>query len=503
MSCNAKQDGEECPYQTHSWYCDEKCNDKYTRGRCVQEQNDCGKGSEHYKVAYDKTRKKAKGKSRMQPASALKWFTDKDGGHWVAAQGVWWTVLKQSDGTMKWRSIDDEPHVTTSESKEPEWATSNQLDVVPWARRVVPLVTDIKRDKVTRELASFKIPATREQWEKDEVGWWQGKQEMAEHKGSGEEEEVMVERKGRERDAVDQEQDAVDQHGQKPAEADEEEGQNLSQDVAIPAVAPLQPAEEEVEQDLPPDVAISAAAPSQPAVKSRIDKGKVAIDKAAREYDGTRLETKPLTEGRLPYWPGYHMDDVNATEYKPGDRLQINILLPGSENKDTQTYLIGDIQAKVSNSPLLNEEGVLYKIIPRQVITDPADHRDRVIKNYVPESRYLGIPIIYWLAVFDDLLSSSIFVTSAYKTAQQIQDDLGQEGLDPTTNMAEYDVLAIRRSRTNGKPGERDSRVKIAVEGNEGIPKKKIAGKDLRDSRFRIVRDQDGNEVVYKKQKLH
>ena len=126
-----------------------------------------------------------------------------------------------------------------------------------------------------------------------------------------------------------------------------------------------------------------------------------------------------------------------------------------------EVFLIGEIQFVHAKNPLLNGEGVLYKLIPKQVVVDPPEYRKYVIENFVPEAKYLGVPIIYWLGVYEDLMSATIFITSAYKSLQQIVDDIGQERLDPTTRMAEYDVLAIRRSRMQGRFGLRESQVKV------------------------------------------
>lgn len=229
---------------------------------------------------------------------------------------------------------------------------------------------------------------------------------------------------------------------------------------------------------------------------------------------------------QLPFWPLYHLDNQKATEYRPGDRLAVRIILPDgnvdvakkigqvvvqateekkkddkkSEVKTTEkktevktdkrpeppkkdddgpcfvkdvdgntfrkhdcieVFLIGEIQFVHPKDPLLNGEGVLYKLIPKQVVVTPPEFQKYVVENFVPDSKYLGVPIVYWLGVYDDLMSATIFVTSAYKTLQQIVDDIGQENLDPTTRMGEYDVLAIRRSRTQGRFGLRESQIKI------------------------------------------
>jgi hypothetical protein len=217
---------------------------------------------------------------------------------------------------------------------------------------------------------------------------------------------------------------------------------------------------------------------------------------------------------QLPFWPLYHIDNQKATEYRPGDRLAVRVILPAGhvdtvkktgkvevkEKVDTkveaktelktekvvtddtkktdkctietaegkffnhdciEVFLIGEIQFVHPKDPLLNGEGVLYKLIPKQVVVDPPEYQKYVVENFVPESKYLGVPIVYWLGVYEDLMSATIFVTSAYKSLQQIVDDIGQENLDPTTRMAEYDVLAIRRSRMQGRFGLRESQVKI------------------------------------------
>lgn len=249
-----------------------------------------------------------------------------------------------------------------------------------------------------------------------------------------------------------------------------------------------------------------------------IETAKGDVARRARMVVG--LDNKDL---QLPFWPLYHLDNQKATEYRPGDRLAVRIILPDgnvdikskvgqtviqtdpkseddkktevkeqadvnmeaakppAEKKDDdgsciteddkgnkfrkhdciEVFLIGEIQFVHPKDPLLNGEGVLYKLIPKQVVVTPPEFQKYVVENFVPDSKYLGVPIVYWLGVYDDLMSATIFVTSAYKTLQQIVDDIGQENLDPTTRMGEYDVLAIRRSRTQGRFGLRESQIKI------------------------------------------
>jgi hypothetical protein len=192
---------------------------------------------------------------------------------------------------------------------------------------------------------------------------------------------------------------------------------------------------------------------------------------------------KNLVGSQPAWWPLFHLDDVKASEYKVRERLILQIALPPgktnpekqqcneqdecTDNKDIEVYLTGDIEYKVQKSHLLGEQGTLYRMKPVSVEVDPPQFKEAITTMYVPEKKAFNVEIVYWLAVPYNLLSATVFITHANKDAQQVQDDIGEENRDPSTRLAEYSVVAIKRQKrnTNDRP---QSKIKVRVTREEG-----------------------------------
>jgi hypothetical protein len=199
-------------------------------------------------------------------------------------------------------------------------------------------------------------------------------------------------------------------------------------------------------------------------------------DQKKRKRDEKSLETASVGQ-----WPLFSIDDVPANKFFAQDRVISQIILPAGklgvktpsgdktvDTADIEVYLTGDIAYRIPDAPLLGEQGIVYRIEPKSVeVVLPTGYQEltqafhqAVTETFVPEKKIFNVPIVYWLCVWNDLLTASIFITRASKSAQDVQDDIGKEKRDLSTRLAEYSVPAIKRI-TNKRIKGRNSQVSL------------------------------------------